>query len=73
MQIVHSFNKNSLDEVWSYLQMYMGQDLAHIRVFTPGEEEMIPTRHGIAVRVRDLPKLADAVASLQAAVEARTS
>jgi hypothetical protein len=34
---------------------------------------MRPKKQGIAVNVRDLPKLAEAVAALVAAVEARTS
>ena len=51
-----------------------GHDLAHIRVFTLGDnDEMHLTEKGVAVNVRDLPKLAEAVAALIAAVEARNS
>jgi len=74
MKVVHTFVKNSFDEVWAYLQPFKGNDLAHIRVFTLGaDDEMLPKKQGIAVNVRDLPKLAEAVAALVAAVEARTS
>jgi hypothetical protein len=74
MKVVHTFEKNSFDEVWAYLQPFKGNDLAHIRVFTLGaDDEMRPKKQGIAVNVRDLPKLAEAVAALVAAVEARKS
>jgi hypothetical protein len=74
MKVVHTFEKNSFDEVWAYLQPFRGNDLAHIRVFTLGaDDEMRPKKQGIAINVRDLPKLAEAVAALVAAVEARTS
>ena len=74
MKVVHTFEKNSFDEVRAYLQPFKGNDLSHIRVFTLGaDDEMRPKEQGIAVNVRDLPKLAEAVAALVAAVEARTS
>jgi Transcriptional Coactivator p15 (PC4) len=74
MKVVHTFVKNSFDEVWTYLQPFKGHDLAHIRVFTLGDDdEMYPKKQGITVNVRDLPKLAEAVAALVAAVEARAS
>jgi hypothetical protein len=74
MQVVNTFAKNAFDEVWTYLQRFKGHDLAHIRVFTLGDDdEMYPRKQGITVNVRDLPKLAEAVAALVAAVEARTS
>jgi transcriptional coactivator p15 (PC4) len=74
MQIVNTFAKNAFDEVWSYLQPFKGHDLAHIRVFTLGDDdEMYPRKKGITLNVSDLPKLAEAVAALVAAVEARTS
>jgi hypothetical protein len=73
MKVVHTFEKNSFDEVWAYLQPFRGNDLAHIRVFTLADDEMRPKKQGIAINVRDLPKLAEAVAALVAAVEARTS
>jgi hypothetical protein len=73
MKVVYTFEKNSFDEVWAYLQPFKGNDLAHIRVFTLGaDDEMLPKKQGIAVNVRDLPKLAEAVAALIEAVEART-
>ncbi len=74
MKVVHTFVKNSFDEVRSYLQPFKGNDLAQIRVFTLGaDDEMLPKKQGIAVNVRDLPKLAEAVAALVAAAETRTS
>jgi hypothetical protein len=74
MHVVNVFVKNAFDEVWAYLQPFKGHDLAHIRVFRLGEnEEMRPTTQGIAIAVRDLPKLAEAVSALIAAVEARTA
>jgi hypothetical protein len=74
MQVVNVFAKNRFDEVWSYLQPFKGHDLAHIRVFTlGGDDEMYPTKKGITLNIRDLPKLAEAVAALVAAAGARTS
>jgi hypothetical protein len=56
MKVVHTFEKNSFDEVWAYLQPFKGNDLAHIRVFTIGaDDEMRPKKQGIAVNVRELP------------------
>ena len=64
MKVVYTFVKNSFDEVWAYLQPFRGHDLAHIRVYTLGaDDEMRPKKQGIAVNVRDLPKLAEAVAA----------
>jgi hypothetical protein len=74
MQVVNVFAKNGFDEVWTYLQHFRGHDRAHIRVFTLGDDdEMYPTKQGITIKVSDLPKLAEAVAALVAAVEARKS
>ena len=74
MQVASVFAKNGFDEVWTYLQPFKGHDLAHIRVFTLGDDdEMYPTKQGITVKVKDLPKLAEAVATLVAAPEARKS
>jgi hypothetical protein len=74
MQVVNTFAKNAFDEVWTYLQPFRGHDLAHIRIFTLGDDdEMRFTEKGVAINVRDLPKLAEAVAALIAAVEARKS
>jgi hypothetical protein len=74
MQVVNVFAKNAFNEVWTYLQPFKGHDLAQIRIFTLGDDdEMYPTEKGVSVNVRDLPKLAEAVAALVAAVEARKS
>jgi hypothetical protein len=74
MQVVHVFAKNRFDEVRTYIQPFKRYDLAHIRIFTLGDDdEMHPTRQGVAVKLSDLPKLAEAVAALVSAVEARQS
>jgi hypothetical protein len=74
MQVVNTFAKNAFDEVWTYLQPFRGHDLAHIRIFTlEDDDEMRFTEKGVAINVRDLPKLAEAVAALVAAIEARKS
>ena len=74
MQVVNVFAKNGFDEVWTYLQPFKGNDLAHIRIFSLGDDdEMYPTKQGITVKVSDLPKLAEAVAASVAAPEARKS
>ena len=71
MRVVNVFAKNAFEEVRAYLQPYMGRQLAHIRVFTPDKNDVDrPTKKGIAVNVRDLPKLAVAVDALLAATEA---
>jgi Transcriptional Coactivator p15 (PC4) len=65
--------KNRFDEIWAYVQPYRGHDRAHLRTFTVTEDdEMVPTKRGISVHVKDLPKLAEAVAALVAAVEGPT-
>ena len=71
MHVVNVFVKNAFEEVRAYLQPYKGGQLAHIRVFTPDKNDVDrPTKKGIAVNVRDLPKLAVAVDALLAATEA---
>lgn len=71
MNVVHTFVKNSFDEVWTYLQPYQGKLRAHVRIFTTGDEEtMHPTKKGVCVSLDDVPKLAEAVnALLEAAKE----
>jgi Transcriptional Coactivator p15 (PC4) len=65
--------KNRFDEIWAYVQPYGRHDLAHLRIFTVSEDdEMIPTKRGISIHVKDLPKLAEAVAALVSAVEGPT-
>jgi len=71
MHVVNVFAKNAFEEVRAYLQPYMGRQLAHIRVFSPDKTEIDrPTSKGIALDIRDLPKLAQAVDALLAATEA---
>lgn len=74
MVVVHVFAKTALHEVWTYLQPYKGQDLAHIRVFATGHDgEMHPTKQGITIAVTDLAKLDEAIGALMAAVEAQST
>jgi hypothetical protein len=69
-EVLYAFPKNAYEEVRAYLQEYKGQMLAHIRVFITDKNDIDhPTRKGIAVTLNDLPKLAEAVAALQAAVD----
>ena len=71
LQVVNVFVKNAFEEVRAYLQPYKGGQLAHIRVFTPDKNDVDrPTKKGIALSIRDLPKLAQAVDALLAATEA---
>jgi Transcriptional Coactivator p15 (PC4) len=73
MNVVHTFVKNSFDEVWTYLQPFRGKQFAHVRIFTSGDnDEMLPTKKGITVSLNDLPKLAEAVAALIRAAEEQT-
>jgi hypothetical protein len=71
MQVVNVFVKNAFEEVRAYLQPYKGGQLAHIPVFTPDKNDVDrPTKKGIALSIRDLPKLEQAVDALLAATEA---
>jgi Transcriptional Coactivator p15 (PC4) len=73
MNVVHTFVKNSFDEVWTYLQPFRGKQFAHVRIFTSGDnDEMLPTKKGITISLNDLPKLAEAVAALIRAAEEQT-
>jgi hypothetical protein len=73
MKVVHTFVKNSFEEVWTYLQPYKGTPCAHVRVFATGDDEaMYPTRKGITVKLSDVPKLAEAVTALARAVKEQT-
>jgi transcriptional coactivator p15 (PC4) len=74
MNVVHTFVKNSFDEVWTYLQPFRGKQFAHVRIFTSGDnDEMLPTRKGITVSLNDVPKLAEAVTALADAVKEQES
>ena len=39
MKVVHTFVKNSFDEVWTYLQPFKGKLRAHVRIFTTGDDD----------------------------------
>jgi len=74
MTVLHTFAKNSFDEVWTYLQSYKGELRAHVRIFTTGDDEtMHPTKKGISVSLDDVPKLAEAVTALVEAVKKQES
>jgi hypothetical protein len=74
MNVVHTFVKNSFDEVWTYLQPYRGKQFAHVRIFTTGDrDEMLPTKKGITISLNDVPKLVEAVNALVDAVEEQKS
>jgi Transcriptional Coactivator p15 (PC4) len=74
MNVVHTFVKNSFDEVWTYLQPFRGKQFAHVRIFTTGDnDEMRPTKKGITVSLNDVPKLAEALTALVDAVEEQKS
>ena len=74
MTVVHTFVKNSFDEVWTYLQPYQGKLRAHVRIFTTGDDDtMRPTKKGVCVSPDDVPKLAEAVSALLAAVKEQES
>jgi hypothetical protein len=74
MKVVHTFVKNSFDEVWTYIQPFQGKLRAHVRIFTTGDDDsMRPTKKGISVGLNDVPKLAKAVTALLEAVEEQES
>jgi Transcriptional Coactivator p15 (PC4) len=74
MTFVHTFVKNSFDEVWTYIQPFQGKLRAHVRIFTTGDDDnMRPTKKGISVSLDDVPKLAEAVAALLEAAKEQES
>jgi hypothetical protein len=74
MKVVHTFVKNSFDEVWTYLQPFRGEVRAHVRIFTTGDDDtMRPTKKGISVSLSDIPKLAEAINALARAAREQTS
>ena len=60
-QVDYPFVRNAYQEVRAYLQSYKGQQLAHVRIFSP---EGSPTRKGITVSISDLPELSSSVDAL---------
>jgi Transcriptional Coactivator p15 (PC4) len=70
MTVVSAFVKNAFEEVRAYFASYKGRDLAHIRVFVSDDEDVMhPTKKGVAVRIEDLPKLAELVGALMQATQ----
>jgi methylglyoxal synthase len=74
MRVVHVFAKNTLQDVWTYLQSSKGQILSHIRVFATGQDgELLSTNLGITVALSGLSRLDEAIRALMAPVEARST
>jgi hypothetical protein len=74
MKVVHTFVKNSFEEVWTYLQPFKGELRAHVRIFdTRDDETMHPTKKGICVSLSDVPKLVEAVTALARAAKEQAS
>jgi hypothetical protein len=67
--IIYSFRKNRREEVRAFFNEFHGREMAHIRVYETAEGLEFPTRKGIAVQVRQLLQLKQAVDALVAARE----
>ena len=64
-QVVHSWPKNSREEVRGTLREFKGLKLADVRVYAADDKDVDrPTRKGIAVQTRDLLKLRATVDAL---------
>ncbi len=64
-RVVYAFPKNRNEEVRATLSTFKGRRFAHVRVYVSDEDdELHPTRKGVAVKVEDLPKLLAAVEAL---------
>jgi hypothetical protein len=69
-RVVHAWPKNARENVHATLGEYQGHQLASIRIYIVDEDdELVPTKKGISVRVEDLPKLKQSVDALMAAVD----
>lgn len=62
--VVHSFRKNTREEVRASLGTFNGWPLANLRVYVEDGNGGRPTEKGIAVRVEQLPELLRAVKAL---------
>jgi hypothetical protein len=68
LRVVSTLAGNGRGEVRAYVQEFKGRELAHVRYFMRDKDGRArPTKKGIAVDVRELPKLAEAVDALLAA------
>jgi hypothetical protein len=68
LRVVSTLSANERGELRAYVQEFNGRELAHVRQFMRDKQGRArPTKKGIAVDVRELPKLADAVDALLAA------
>jgi hypothetical protein len=64
-RLVFTFPKNQREEVRATLSTFHGRRIADIRVYRANEDdEDLPTRKGIALDVRSLPRLLEAVQAL---------
>ncbi len=69
-KIIHEFSKNSMERVRVALTTYKGGSYIDLRVFYHAAgDEWRPSRKGLMVDTALLPKLAEAVERLKAAVE----
>jgi hypothetical protein len=68
-RVVYVWPKNSREEVRATLTTFKGLRLADIRVYATDDDGDgdHPTRKGLAIQVRDLPKLLEAVQALMEA------
>jgi hypothetical protein len=71
-QVVYTFPKNSREEVRATLKTWKGHRLADLRVWAADDEGDgdHPTRKGLCIRAKDLPRLREAVEALIAAEQA---
>ena len=71
-RVVHSFTKNSREDVVARLNTFRGLELAYLRVYVHDElGDARPTPKGVSIRVEQLPELRAAVDALIAAHEER--
>jgi hypothetical protein len=69
-QTLHSFSKNSLEEVRASLTEYKGKQYIDLRVFYKADdEEFRPTKKGLTLALELIPELEEAVKKCKEAVE----
>ena len=65
---VDEWSKNSRELVRATLSTFHGHRLGDVRVYLV-DNDLVPTRKGLAVRVEDLPRLRESIDALIAAAE----
>jgi hypothetical protein len=63
-QVVHSFAKNTREEVRAQRTVYRGEDFLDLRVYVRTDDGWIPTKKGLTVRPEQHAELLAAVAAL---------